>query len=90
MPASDSKRINRAVEKANSNPDFVNYAIGQLAGLQFPAFKRDIIEYSRSINADEDVIALVESQNGYMRFRDQYYVHKALQENVAAKKKSSR
>ena len=90
MPASDSKRINRAVEKANSDPDFVDYAVGQLAGLQFPEFKRHIIEYSRSINADEDVIALVESLNGYMKFRDQYHVHKALQESVTARKKRSR
>jgi len=54
------------------------------------AFKRDIIAYSRSINADEDVIALVESLSGYMELCDQYHVHKALQENVTARKKSSR
>lgn len=85
-PAYDAERINRAVEKANSDPDFVDYAAGQLAGLQFPAFKQGIIEYARSINADEDVIALFESLNGYMEFRDQYHLHKALQENITEKK----
>ncbi|HKZ62176.1 MAG TPA: hypothetical protein VJZ68_07165 [Nitrososphaera sp.] len=29
LPASDSKRINRAVEKSNSDPDFVDYAVGR-------------------------------------------------------------
>jgi hypothetical protein len=87
VPAYDPERINRAVEKANRNPDFVNYAVAQLAGLQFPAFKQKIVDHAKSINAGEDVIALFESLNGYMEFRDQYHVHKAVQENVAYKKK---
>jgi len=65
VPTYDAGRINRAVEKANSDPDFVGYAAGQLAGHQFPAFKQGIVDYARSINADKDVIALFESLNGY-------------------------
>jgi hypothetical protein len=87
LPAYDPERINRAVQKADRDPDFVDYAAGQLAGLQFPAFKHAIVGYAKSINAGEDVIALFESLNGYIEFRDQYHVYKALQENVAAKKK---
>ncbi|HEU4605661.1 MAG TPA: DUF2795 domain-containing protein [Nitrososphaera sp.] len=87
VPTYDAEHINRAVEKANSDPDFVDYAAGQLAGLQFPAFKQGIIDYAKSINAGKDVIALFESLNGYMEFRDQYHVHKALQENAASRKK---
>lgn len=87
MPVFDSKEINRAIEKANSDPDFVDHAVGQLGGLRFPAFKHNILEYAKSINTDRDVVALFESLNGYMEFRDQYHVAKALQENVIAKKK---
>lgn len=86
LPEYDPKRINRAVEKANSDPDFVDYAVGQLANLQFPAFKQKIVDYAMSINADKDVVALFESLNGYIEFRDQYHVYKGLQENVASKK----
>jgi hypothetical protein len=86
-PAYDSERINRAIQRADSDPDFINYAAGKLAGLKFPAFKHAIVGYARSINAGEDVVALFESLNGYIEFRDQYHVYKALQENVAAKKK---
>lgn len=86
MPAFDSERINRAIEKANNDPDFVDYAVGQLGGLRFPAFKNTIIEYAKSINSGRDVVALFESLNGYMEFRDQYHLYKALQENVTSKK----
>lgn len=87
MPRYDAGRINRAVEKANRDPAFIDYAVGQLGGLQFPAFKHKILDHARSIGADQDVVALFESLNGYMEFRDQYHLQKALQENVAAKKK---
>jgi hypothetical protein len=87
VPVHDASHINRAIEKASRNPDFVSQAVAQLAGLKFPAFKHNIIEYIKSINANEDVVALLESLNGYIEFRDQYHVQKALEENVPVKKK---
>jgi hypothetical protein len=89
VPTHDAARSNRATEKAASNPDFVNHAVAQLAGSAFPAFKHNIIDYVKSIDADEkeDVIALFESLNGYTQYRDQYHVQKALEENIPAKKK---
>ena len=87
VPAYDASRINRAIEKASRNPDFVGQAVAKLAELKFPAFKHDIIDYIKSIDADEDVVSLFESLNGYVQFRDQYHVKNALEENVPAKKK---
>src|SRR5919197_2457059 len=88
VPAYDAARINRAIEKAANYPDFVNHAVAQLTGFAFPAFKRNIIDYVKSINADEkeDFVALFESLNGYIQFRDQYHVQKALEENIPTKK----
>jgi hypothetical protein len=98
MPAYDTTRINRAVERAASNPDFVSRAVAQLAGLTFPAFKHSIIDYVRSINNntgddkeqdddDDDIVALFESLDGYIQFRDPYHVQKAIEENIPSKKK---
>jgi predicted esterase YcpF (UPF0227 family) len=87
MPTYDAERINRAVERAVRDPDLIDHATGQLGGLQFPAFKHKIIDYAKSVNADQDVIALFESLDGYIEFRDQYHLQKALEENVIAKKK---
>jgi hypothetical protein len=95
VPAYNSTRINRAVERAARNPDFVNRAVAQLAGLTFPAFKHNIIDHVKSINTheedkeqkDDDIVALFESLDGYIQFRDPYHVQKALEENIPSKKK---
>ncbi|MDQ3881919.1 MAG: C2H2-type zinc finger protein [Thermoproteota archaeon] len=92
MPAYDATRINRAIERAARDPDFVNHAVAQLAGLTFPAFKHNILDHIRKNNDDkgeegEDAIALFESLDGYIQFRDQYHVQKAFEENIPAKKK---
>ncbi len=92
MPAYDATRINRAIERAARDPDFVNHAVAQLAGLTFPAFKHNILDHIKKINANKeteggDVIALFESLDGYIQFRDQYHVQKAFDENIPAKKK---
>lgn len=92
MPTHDSESINRAIEKASRDPDFVNRAVAQLAGLAFPAFKHNIMDHIRKINGEKneeekDIIALFESLDGYIQFRDQYHVQKAFEQNVPAKKK---
>ena len=92
IPAYDATRINRVLERAARNPDFVNRAIAQLAGLTFPAFKHNIIDHVRSINShndekQDDIVALFESLDGYIQFRDPYHVQKAFEENIPSKKK---
>jgi hypothetical protein len=92
MPAYDANRINRAIERAVKEPDFVSRAVAQLAGLKFPAFKHNILDHIRKINVGkgeegEGIIALFESLDGYIQFRDEYHVQKAFEENIPAKKK---
>jgi hypothetical protein len=93
VPAYDAMRINRVVERAARNPDFVNRAVAQLTGLTFPAFKHNIIDHVRSINIhdddeeQDDIVALFESLDGYIQFRDPYHVQKAIEENIPSKKK---
>ena len=97
MPAYDPTRMNRAVERAARDPDFVNRAVAQLAGVTFPAFKHNIIDHVRSINTrrdeegqdddGDDIVALFESLDGYIQFRDSYHVQKAFEENIPSKKK---
>src|ERR687897_931961 len=90
-PTHDATRVNRAVEKAARNPEFVNRALAQLAGLRFPAFKNNIIDHVKSINTldeeEEDIVSLFESLDGYIQYRDEYHVQKAFEENIPAKKR---
>jgi hypothetical protein len=85
----DATRTNRAVEKAATNPEFVNRALVRLAGLRFPAFKNNIIDHVKRINIhdeEEDTVALFESLDGYIQYRDEYHVRKVFEENVPTKK----
>ena len=54
--------------------------------MQFPVFKKNILEYVRGITKDTDIISLFESLDGYIKFKDAYHVQKALEENIPAKK----
>jgi hypothetical protein len=92
MPTYDATRINRAIERAARDPDFVTHAVAQLAGLTFPAFKHNILDHIRKTGSEKeeeekDVVALFESLDGYIQYRDQYHVQKAFEENIPAKKK---
>ena len=44
----------------------------------FPAYKKDIVDYAtRNVNADSDMLALFESLDGYIEYRDLYHVQKS-------------
>jgi hypothetical protein len=83
----DTDSINLALERAIKDDAFVSNAIKLLNGIQFPAFKNNIVEHVRSVTRDKDMISLFESLDGYIKFKDAYHVQKALEENIPAKKK---
>jgi hypothetical protein len=63
--------------------------------MRFPAYKKDIINQAKhsastspTTATDSDTIALFESLNGYIEYRDLYHVQKALEENNPEKKKT--
>ena len=92
-PAHNSDSINRALERAISDEQFLNSAIKLLLKddddrrrMQFPAFKKNILDHVRAITKDTDIISLFESLDGYIKFKDAYHVQKALEENIPAKK----
>jgi hypothetical protein len=92
-PKFDTDSINRALERASKDDVFIEKAINLIKDLSFPAFKRDIIdqakrESSSSSSANPEIIALFESLNGYMQYKDIYHLRKALEENNSEKKKN--
>jgi hypothetical protein len=84
----DTDVINKAVEKGSRDPNFLSHAASLLAKMQFPAFKNNILEYINKVTTDTNVIALFESLDGYIKFRDVYHVQKALEENNPEKKQT--
>lgn len=78
----DTEKLNRATERvAGGDDDFLDRAIGQLEGLEFPAFKHKVLEHVRSKTQDQDIIGLFESLDGYIAFKDAYHIRKILEEN---------
>src|SRR4030095_4664167 len=70
----DTNALNRAVEKASRDPSFITDSVQLLKGIQFPAYKHDILTHIKSTTNDLEVISLFESLDGYMQYKDQYHV----------------
>jgi hypothetical protein len=87
-PKYDTDNINKAVEKGSRDANFLSNAASLLAKMQFPAFKNNILDYINKATTDTNVIALFESLDGYIKFRDVYHVQKALEENNPEKKQT--
>ena len=87
-PKYDTDNINKAVEKGSRDANFLSHAASLLAKMQFPAFKNNILDYINKATTDTNVIALFESLDGYIKFRDVYHVQKALEENNPEKKQT--
>lgn len=87
-PKYDTNNINKAVEKGSRDANFLSHAASLLDKMQFPAFKNNILDYINKATTDTNVIALFESLDGYIKFRDVYHVQKALEENNPEKKQT--
>jgi len=83
----DTNAITRAVEKASRDSSFITDSVHLLKGIQFPAYKHDILTHIKSTTSDLEVLSLFESLDGYIQYKDQYHVQKVLEENNSEKKK---
>jgi hypothetical protein len=82
----DTDLLNKAVQKANKDRSFVTDTLNQLKGLEFPAYKKDMIEFMRQTSATEKNMSLVRTLTDGNLYHSLYQVKKALeQENPEAK-----
>jgi hypothetical protein len=88
-PTHDSESLNQAVDRAINDQNFLNTSINLLWDLDYPAFKNNIIEHIKKATKDPNVISLFESLDGYIQYRDQYHVQKALEVNDPKKKEEN-
>jgi hypothetical protein len=84
----DTSSINQAIDKASKDPSFITNSIQLIKEMHFPAYKKDIVNYVRNASSDSYVIALFESLDGYIEFKDLYQVQKAIEQNNPEKKKT--
>ena len=81
IPSVDSQAINKAVERASTDRDFISQSVEQLNGLKFPAYKAQVMDFMKKNSAAAEVLDLFESLNATMLYRDLYQVKKALEQN---------
>ncbi len=77
----DSGSINKAVERASKDRNFILNSVEQLNGLKFPAYKVQIMDFLKKNSATGELLSLFESLNGTMLYRDQYHIKKAIEQN---------
>jgi hypothetical protein len=77
----DTKSINKAIEKASTDSDFITFAVEQLNGFDFPGYKARMIQFLKDRSADKEVISLFESLNADRPYEDLYHIKKALEQN---------
>jgi hypothetical protein len=77
----NAKSINQAVEKASKDRNFIIKSVERLVGLEFPAYKHQIMTYLKKKSADTETLALYESLNGTMLYRDRYHIKTSLEQN---------
>lgn len=77
----NTKSINKAVEKASKDRDFISNSVKRLDGLRFPAYKYQLIEFLNKNYVKNEILALYESLNGTILYRDQYHIKKAFEQN---------
>ena len=82
----DTDSLNKAVEKASEDRNFVTNTVDQLKGLKFPAYKKDMIEFMRQTSSAEKNMSLVRTLTDGKLYHSLYQVKRALeQENADAK-----
>jgi hypothetical protein len=85
-PKFDTASINRALERAMNDERFLNDTLESIETMNFPAYKNDIVQYLKNKTADQDIISLFESLDGYIQFNDLSHVKKSIEQNIPEKK----
>jgi hypothetical protein len=85
----DSDSVNKAVERASKDRNFILYAVKQLTGLKFPVYKAQIMDFVRKNSTNDELLFLFETLNGTIVYHDQYHVKKALEQNNSKAKQDN-
>jgi hypothetical protein len=77
----DTESVNESTERASKDRTFISDAVDQLEGLQFPAYKVELVDYVKKKSSQKDVVSLFESLTDDRLYKDRYHVKKALEQN---------
>ena len=81
----DSNLLNKAMEKAINNKDFLNSSLNLIKDINFPTFKTKIINAVKNSTNDLTTIALFYTLSDTLEYRDITQIKNILESNIPAK-----
>lgn len=79
----NSEALNRSTNRVTKEAAFLDAAVGLLRGLNFPAYRQQIIDHIKAKSPNsEDSIVLFESLDHYIRYDDVEQVRAAFEVNL--------
>jgi hypothetical protein len=83
-PLADTAAINKAVERANEDKEFLNRALESIKQIRFPVYKNEVIDYLKKDTTitDNDIFLLFASLDGYIQYSDLDQIRKTIEQNA--------
>ena len=86
----DTALLNKALEKAIKDKDFINSSLNLLKNAKFPIYKNKIIEHVQKLTNDNTTIALFYTLSDSLEYKNIEQIRNIFQDNIPAKNSPSR
>jgi hypothetical protein len=81
----DSNLLNKAIEKAINEKEFINSSLNLIKDIEFPTYKYKIINLVEKLTNDKTIIALFYVLDDSLEFKDIEHIKHILEANIPAK-----
>ena len=81
----DSDLLNKAIEKAINDKEFITSSLDLIKDIEFPTYKYKIINHVQKLTNDKMIIALFYTLSDSLEFKDITYIKNVIETNIPAK-----
>lgn len=81
----DSDLLNKAIEKAINDKEFITSSLNLIKDIEFPTYKYKIINHIQKLTNDKTIIALFYTLSDSLEFKDVTHIKNVIETNIPAK-----
>lgn len=81
----DSDLLNKAIEKAISDREFITSSLNLIKDIEFPTYKYKIINHIQKLTNDKMIIALFFTLSDSLEFKNITHIKNVIETNIPAK-----
>ena len=81
----DSDLLNKAIEKAINDKEFITSSLDLIKDIEFPTYKYKIINHVQKLTNDKMIIALFYTLSDSLEFKDITHIKNVIETNIPAK-----